>query len=289
MRWVIRALVMLALPTSAFAADLPGDFDVLRGSQPVGYATYPRWSGFYVGGQFSQEFDGVDYRSVVGPDISIISGLDANFSGIPLGNFPQLSAFNTERWGYGGFIGYNYQFESAVVGVEANFTATSLNSSMADSESHSYYLTANSTLYDAKYNVITTASAKLNNYFEARGRFGWVFGNFLPYGFGGVVVSQIDAAKSVNVNYCGQESPYTCTNPPPASTPPPPGPIGGSWTLADQNNGKWYFGYVAGIGLDYALTQNIFLRGEGEYIQFNAPDSIRMSAVSLRVGAGLKF
>src|SRR5258708_96003 len=91
--------------------------------------------------------------------------------------------------------------------------------------------------------------------------------------------------KSVNVNYCGEESPYTCTNPPPNSNPPPPARIGGSWTLSDQVNGKWYFGYVAGLGLDYALTQNLFLRGEFQYIQFGAPDNIRLSASSVRSGA----
>ena len=74
-----------------------------------------------------------------------------------------------------------------------------------------------------------------------------------------------------------------------ASIPPPPAAIGGNWTLSDQVNGKWYFGYVGGLGLDYALTQNIFLRGEFQYIQFGAPDNIRLSASSVQIGAGLKF
>src|SRR5271156_2903547 len=42
MRWVICALVVLALPSGAFA----GDLDILRGSLP----TY-RWAGFYGGAQ----------------------------------------------------------------------------------------------------------------------------------------------------------------------------------------------------------------------------------------------
>ena len=122
-----------------------------------------------------------------------------------------------------------------------------------------------------------------------RGRFGWAFGSLLPYAFGGVSISQINAMKSVDVNYCGQETPYDCTHPPPNSIPPPPAPIGGDWTLTNQVNGKWYLGYVAGLGLDYALTQNLFLRGEFQYIQFGAPDNIRLSASSVRVGAGVKF
>jgi outer membrane immunogenic protein len=285
MRWVICALVVLVAPAGARA----GDFDVLRGAQPVGYASYTRWSGFYGGGLIGEEFDGADFRKVGGSEITTISGLDANFTGIPLTNFPRLTSLNTEAPSYSAFIGYNYQFEAAVVGFELTFTKTSFNASINDMESHSYFQTANNTLYTALYNVTTTAAARVEDYGTVRGRFGWAFGNLLPYGFGGVSIAQINSMKSVNVNYCGQEAPYSCATPPPASTPPPPAPIGGSWTLSDQNNGKWYLGFVAGLGLDYALTQNLFLRGEVEYIQFGSPDNIRLSAASARIGAGVKF
>jgi outer membrane immunogenic protein len=285
MRWVICALVVLIAPTGAFA----GDFDVLRGAQPVGYASYTRWSGFYGGGLIGEEFDGADFRNVGASEITTISGLDAGFDGIPIASFPRLSSLNTEAPSYSAFMGYNYQFEAAVVGFELTFTKTSFNASIDDVESHSYFQNSNNTLYLAKYNVTTEASSKVDDYGTVRGRFGWAFGNLLPYAFGGVSISQIDTTKSVNVNYCGQEAPYTCANPPPPSVPPPPAPIGSNWTLSNKNNGKWYFGYVAGLGLDYALTQNLFLRGEYQYIQYGAPDNIRLSASSVRAGVGLKF
>ena len=47
MRWVVCVAVLLALVPRAFA----GDYDILRGAQPVGPATFTRWSGFYAGGQ----------------------------------------------------------------------------------------------------------------------------------------------------------------------------------------------------------------------------------------------
>ena len=285
MRWVICALVVLLAPAGARA----GDFDVLRGAQPVGYASYTRWSGIYGGGLIGQEFDAADFRNLGASEITTISGLDLAFVGIPLNSFPRLTSQNTEAPSYSAFIGYNYQFEAAVVGFELTFTKTSFSASINDLETHSYFITGNNTLYLTKYNVTTTADAKVNDYGTVRGRFGWAFGNLLPYGFGGVSISQINATKSVNVNYCGQESPYTCANPPPPSNPPPPAPIGANWTLSNKNNGKWYFGYVAGLGLDYALTQNLFVRGEYQLIQFGAPDNIRLSAQSVRIGAGVKF
>ncbi len=285
MRWVICALVVLVAPAGARA----GDFDVLRGAQPVGYASYTRWSGFYGGALIGEEFDAADFRNIGQSEITTISGLSSIFDGIPLTNFPRLNSLNTNTSSYSAFAGYNYQFEAAVVGLEFNFTKTSFSAGINDVESHSYFTTVNNTIYDTAYTVTTGASAKLNDYGTVRGRFGWAFGNLLPYAFGGVSISQINAMKSVNVNYCGQETPYTCANPPPPSIPPPPAAIGGNWTLSDQVNGKWYFGYVAGLGLDYALTQNLFLRGEFQYIQFGAPDNIRLSASSVRAGVGVKF
>ena len=92
MRWVICALVVLLAPAGARA----GDFDVLRGAQPVGYASYTRWSGFYGGGLIGEEFDGADFRNVGPPKSPTISGLSSIFDGIPLTNFPRLNSLNTE-------------------------------------------------------------------------------------------------------------------------------------------------------------------------------------------------
>jgi opacity protein-like surface antigen len=284
MRWVICALVVLLTPAGAHA----GDFDVLRGAQPVGYASYTRWSGFYAGGLVGEEFDGADFRNIGQSEITTISGLSAIFDSIPLTNFPRLNSLNSNTSSYSAFAGYNYQFEAAVVGLEFNFTKTSFNASINDVESHSYFTTVNNTIYDTAYTVTTGASAKLKDSASLRGRFGWAFNNFLPYGFAGVTVAQIDATKFVNITVCGEETPYDCTNPPPP-IPPPPAQVGGTWTIADQVTGKWYVGYVGGFGLDYALTQNIFLRGELEYTQYTAPFNIRLSATSVHIGAGLKF
>jgi opacity protein-like surface antigen len=279
MRWVICALVVLLAPAGARA----GDFDALRGAQPVGYASYTRWSGFYGGALIGEEFDAADFRNVGASEITTIAGLSAGFDGIPLTSFPRLTSLNTETPSYSAFVGYNYQFEAAVVGFELTFTKTSFSASISDSESHNYFQNANGALYSATYNVNTSASAKVTDYGTVRGRIGYAFGNLLPYGFGGVSISQINAMKSVNVNYFGVAVPS-------ASSPPPlPPPIGGDWTLSNQVNGKWYFGYVAGLGLDYALTQNLFLRGEYQFIQYGAPDNIRLSASSVRAGVGLKF
>jgi len=281
--WVICAFVVLGPVPRAFAQDY---LDILRGALPVGPAAYSNWNGPYVGGAVGENWYGVDYTHTPTPYIDDIIPLDANFSGIPLAQYPRLSTFDTQAPVYGGFAGYNFQFESAVVGVELGFNESSQSSSVVDSESHNYYITANNSLYEAHYNVTTSASESINEYGELRARFGWALGSFLPYTFVGVTYAQINASSSVNVNYCSEPSPTpapsNCNN-------PSGGNPGGNWTLSGQTTGKWYPGYSAGFGVDYALWQNLFVRGEGQYIAFNAPFSIKLSAISARLGVGLKF
>ena len=54
-------------------------------------------------------------------------------------------------------------------------------------------------------------------------------------------------------------------------------------------NGALLYGFSVGGGVDWAITQNIFLRGEFEYVQFAPIANIVASIVSGRVGAGFKF
>src|ERR1700732_3581336 len=90
MSWVLCALVVRLARTGSRA----GDFDVLRGAQPVGYASYTRWSGFYGGVLIGQEFDAADFRNVGASEITTISGLSAGFDGIPLTSFAPLTSLN---------------------------------------------------------------------------------------------------------------------------------------------------------------------------------------------------
>ena len=49
------------------------------------------------------------------------------------------------------------------------------------------------------------------------------------------------------------------------------------------------YGFTVGGGLDVALTSNIFLRGEFEYVRFAPLADMTVSVMSGRVGAGIKF
>jgi len=160
-----------------------------------------------------------------------------------------------------------------------------------DLESRGYFIGANGSTWASRFNVLSSGNARLNDTGELRARLGWAFGGFLPYAFIGATLSQVDSARSVNVSYCAgiiPANPANCVlqGAPPVPAPTPPG---GNYTLSEQSSGKWITGFGVGVGSDYALTQNLFLRGELEYVQNGSPSGIKLNTTSLRVGAGLKF
>ena len=55
------------------------------------------------------------------------------------------------------------------------------------------------------------------------------------------------------------------------------------------SNNALLWGYSVGAGLDWAVTQHFFLRGEFEFVQFAPISSISLEIFSGRVGAGYKF
>jgi opacity protein-like surface antigen len=177
-------------------------------------------------------------------------------------------------FGYGAFFGYNTQWQDLITSVEGSYTHTSLSatSSFSGIISRSFTPAAGSVT-----NVTIGPSIgrlDLTDYGEVRGRAGYVVGNLLPYGFIGVVVGSGNYSVSTNVD-------LTCTGGGSCvGFPQTPG--------AGQSNALLY-GLSVGGGLEWALTQNVFLRGEFEFVQFADINSISVSLFSARVGAGFKF
>jgi outer membrane immunogenic protein len=270
MRWVICALVVLLAPAGARA----GDFDVLRGAQPVGSPTYTRWSGFYVGGQAAYISGGADFGNATQPLVAYIlrdTFIENNFG---VSNWTTLAKHDTNSTGFGGFVGYNTQWADAVLGIEANYTKTNWTTSSSDSISR--HMDSGGTRYAAT--VDASSSINLIDYTSIRGRAGYVMGQFMPYSLVGFVVGRADITKSATV---------TETETDIAS-----GIITGALsptTKTDNQSAKFIYGYSAGLGLDMALTHNVFLRAEYEYVQFFGLGGTHLYLNTARVGGGLKF
>jgi outer membrane immunogenic protein len=138
----------------------------------------------------------------------------------------------------------------------------------------------------------------LTDYGEVRARAGYIVGNLLPYGFVGVAVGRanysVTTAADVTQSMSTTSTPdYSCAGTG-STTPPPPthAPItcrDSTFSNSLGQNNALLWGFSVGAGLDWALTQNFFLRGEFEFVQFAPISNINVPLVSGRVGAGFKF
>lgn len=283
MRWVILALTVLTFGSPAVAADLDANVDVLRGTQqPVGPATFTRWSGFYFGGQIGFGNANADFSNATQPLVHYSLRELALENDDAVSTWPVLGKAGSDALGYGGFVGYNTQWQDVVVGFEGNYTHTALNTT-AGSSSLGRVVTAGSSSYSVY--LSGTGQLELTDYASFRTRAGWALGNFLPYGFAGLAIGR--GSYSVTSQVSGQQNSATPAYFPCDATAP---------TCVDYNygnsagqNGVLLYGFSVGGGLDWAVTQNIFLRGEFEYVQFAPISSIVVSIISARAGAGFKF
>jgi opacity protein-like surface antigen len=107
----------------------------------------------------------------------------------------------------------------------------------------------------------------------------------LSYGFGGLVIGREN--YSVTTEVYGQQNSAS-----PASfpcSPAAPTCVPYDFSNSAGQNGALLYGFSVGGRLDWAVTHNIFLRGEVEYMQFAPIANIVASIVSARVGSGFKF
>lgn len=278
MRWVICALLILGCSSRAFAADL----DILRGSEPVGPATFTNWTGFYVGGQVGYGSASGDFSNATSGIVSEALRITTLESEFAPSTWPVLGTANNQSEMYGGFVGYNGQWQNLMLGVEGNFVATKF-SLVAPITPIGRITPADSN--GIPWTVGLTGSGSMNDldYGELRGRAGLILGNFLPYGFLGFAMGE----ANFSVNAAGYAEGNAPTSGPCSLANTPPCYL----ITFDKTNtqSSFVYGGVVGGGIDVALTRNLFIRGEFEYLRFVPIDDIVLAVASARVGAGLKF
>ncbi len=287
MRWVLRSLFALILASPAAAADLdipppgPVGYDALRGAQPVGPATFTRWSGFYAGGQFGLSNANADFSNSTQALIAYTLRDTTLENQQTPSEWPMLGTANQSAIGYGAFIGYNTQWQDLILGMEANFNRASI--SLHAPSSPITRTTSDST--GSAYSVSFTGNGSIaeQNLATFRLRAGWVAGSFLPYGFIGFATS----VANTNVSVTGLVTQYTSGTIGVCTTTQPCGSL--AINTGFNANSQVLYGFTVGGGVDFALMQNIFLRAEFEFDQFNPPPHFLMTVATGRVGAGFKF
>jgi opacity protein-like surface antigen len=267
-----------AFAPSAFADDLSW----LTGPQATNVPVVNGWAGVYIGGQVSYSSAGGDFSNTTQAPLAYQLRELTLENEQQVSSWPVLGQANHSAAGFGGFVGYNTQFERLVLGVEANYDQANL-SLIAPNTPISRLTSAGGNTYD----VTVTGSGSVTdlNFGTLRARAGWALGNFLPYGFAGLAVGHANVNISATVS--GIENPQNqpCTPLGPAT----PACVPFSFTGTAGKNGEWMVGFAVGGGLDVALTRNVFLRAEYEYVQFAPIANLVVDVNTVRGGLGVKF
>lgn len=278
MRRLMIAAVMLGGVQAAQAADMP-DLPILRGSFQDGVSSAPTvWEGFYIGGQAGYgsgdtKFKGSNSDMTAGLVANTLVGSQAGVASWPL-SFTNQSGHSEV---YGGFAGYNSQWEDVVIGLEVSYVHGKFGG--ASSGSMSRY----SLLSDNNYHSVTSSassSISISDIGTFRARAGYAFGSFLPYVFGGLALGQADIVRTAYVSDFVTAGPGSTT---------PSNLLGRQLnnTVVDPRYSHLIYGYTAGLGFDMAIVGGLFLRGEWEYIRFTS--QVETSINTVRAGIGYKF
>ena len=146
------------------------------------------WSGFYAGVNAGVGIDAssYDYKYLVTPAGGRETQVDKRLSN----NFDSSQAAFTG----GGMIGYNYQIDHLVLGVEADINYIGLNDDYSD--------TVNSVIGPINATSTTDISYETNWYGTVRGRLGYALDNILVYGTGGLAYGNTSVDEKATG--CGQ-------------------------------------------------------------------------------------
>ena len=272
MRRFLLAAVMCGAASVAQAADLP----FLRGSFTEGLsAGRVNWEGGYIGAHVSHGASDMNFTNS-GQDLlaKLLNNVDVeaqfNISGWPL-----LGSAHMQSSGYGGFIGYNWQWTDAVVALELNYTHGNFFGSNSGSQGRTFRFPAD---YVTTAVASSSAYMKVTDYGSLRVRGGYAIDNWLPYGFAGIAMGQANinrrADVSLDYNYVGSAVPALPS-------------YSAAYGLTDNANSHFVTGFAGGVGVDVMLYAGLFLRAEWEYLRFVTKVDTTINTV--RAGLGYKF
>jgi outer membrane immunogenic protein len=262
----ISLIALVAGP--AMAADMPV-------KAPLRAVTAYSWTGFYVGGNVGGNWQRASFESnLIGCNVVGCA------SGLPhIGFDPAIAAAGTGSNTQGGFtaggqVGYNWQINSLVLGVEADINALSGKPAIAAAGAVS--------VNTGTFTLANSASADWLA--TVRGRAGFAADRFLIYATGGVAFAHIKFSQSFSDICCTSSTPLT------------------TFTTSATKTG-----YAVGGGLEYAFASNWSLRGEylyaggfgavgGSYVATSVngngdlhSGSARLSIQQARLGLNYKF
>lgn len=268
----LLAAAIGAISTS-HAADL--DYGYLRGADE-GYAEpVIDWNGVYIGGHGGYSSAAYGFQNAFQPLVAQILRSTMIENEMQASTLLAPQNVRVDGSSYGAYLGYNVQFDDLVLGVEADYSRFGVTGFTTDSIGRAKTLSDG---YLARVGLVGASATRLIDYGTIRGRAGYALGSFLPFVTGGVAIGRAKIYDSVHVDTFESI---------------PSDPTAPTFSLSKPGGGtpkeKTVAGFALGAGLEYAVTSNILLRGEYQYVLFNDFDGHKINVNTVRGGAALKF
>ncbi len=229
----LAIVVVSSMATGAVAADLPSR--KYAPVAPVVVAPAFTWTGFYVGlnagyGFGDSQIDKVALRNDAGPGYAAWSSDDRTFT-----------QWNNKRNGSfvgGGQIGYNYQIDAMVIGLEVDINYADLSSERSGTNRGAV----------AGDSQTIVARSSVNWFGTVRPRIGALVNDrLLIFATGGLAFGGVEASGRYTERWAGRAD----------------------WNIGGKRSST-RTGWTLGAGLEYAITDNVTLKGEYAYVDLGS-------------------
>jgi opacity protein-like surface antigen len=254
----------------AGAADWP-----LRGSLAPQQPAYARWDGAQFGVEVGWGTMRNDFSNSTSPLVAFILRNTIQEAEFSPSTWTTLPANTTNGPVFGGYIGYNMQWDQLVMGVDLGYKYANRATEASDSISRQFVTSDN---FNNSVTIDARSTFKLVDYATLRARAGYAWGNFLPYAVIGIAAGRFNYGTTVTVQAAG------------APIPPAPGsPYVLDQTASTGKDNAIVGGVAGGLGIDWAVTPGWYLRAEWEYVAFAPVNGSRSNINTGKIGTGARF
>ncbi len=208
------------------------------------------WTGLYLGGQVGYAWSSGNLI-YAGYDPFSVTAFGTNVNGAPQGIIG------------GAHVGYNYQFNQFVVGLEGTVDGTSLSNSVTTNFSNAF---AGST-------VAADTSSDVQG--SIRARIGYAWERALLYATGGVAFGSFSTTYNLTGNISGIIGESS------------PGAADGQPFYGMNKFSNTRTGWTVGGGIDYAVTDNWSVFAEYRYTNFGTVSAPGLAAAGFTTVGGL--
>src|SRR6185437_12630993 len=171
--------------------------------------TYMRWDGWQAGVEAGWGTMRNEFGNSTSSLVAFILRNTTQESEFAPSSWATLPPNTTNNGVFGGYIGYNMQWDQLVLGVDLGYKYANLTTGAVDAISRQFVTSDN---FVNTVSIDARATMKLVDYATLRARAGYAWGNFLPYAVIGIAAGRFNYATTVTVHSTGTP------NPPPPGT-----------------------------------------------------------------------